>query len=55
MSKRPRDDDDDEEKVNGKPKCKYWDKCYRKNPEHVKEFAHPSDVTTKPDKKKRLR
>jgi len=43
--KRKADDDDT---VNGKPKCKYWDKCYRKNPEHLKEFAHPSDVKTTP-------
>jgi len=41
---------DDDELVNGKPKCKYWDKCYRKNADHLKEFAHPSDSKT-PDSK----
>jgi len=23
-----------------KPKCSFGDKCYRKNPEHFKEFSH---------------
>eukprot|EP01132_Coremiostelium_polycephalum_P010068 gene10068-12343_t len=24
-----------------KPPCKYWDQCYRKNPDHLKQFRHP--------------
>ena len=27
-----------------KPKCKFWDKCYRKNEDHLSEFLHPHDV-----------
>ena len=27
-----------------KPKCKFWDKCYRKNADHLSEFLHPHDV-----------
>jgi hypothetical protein len=23
------------------PRCKYWDQCYRKNPNHFLEFSHP--------------
>ena len=23
------------------PRCKFWDKCYRKNPDHLKQFLHP--------------
>ncbi|XP_077982754.1 uncharacterized protein LOC144437642 [Glandiceps talaboti] len=30
-----------------KPKCNYWDKCYRKNPTHLKAFLHPDDVKPK--------
>ena len=26
-----------------KPLCKYGSCCYRKNPEHLRQFAHPSD------------
>ncbi|RWS22345.1 UPF0609 protein C4orf27-like protein [Leptotrombidium deliense] len=28
---------------NGKPICKYGNKCYRKHPSHLQEFSHPSD------------
>ena len=24
------------------PRCKFWDKCYRKNPDHLKQYLHPS-------------
>ena len=34
-------DTDDAKK---KPKCKYWDECYRKDPNHRKNFQHPGDV-----------
>jgi hypothetical protein len=27
-----------------KPRCKYWDKCYRKNADHLRDFEHPTDV-----------
>ena len=30
-----------------KVKCKYWDNCYRKDPNHNKEFLHPADVEDK--------
>ena len=26
-----------------KEKCKYWDKCFRKNAKHLKDFEHPGD------------
>ncbi len=25
-----------------RPKCRYWGKCYRKNPDHLKNFRHPT-------------
>lgn len=28
-----------------KPKCKYWEKCYRKDAGHKAGFLHPSDDT----------
>ena len=28
---------------NNKPKCQYGSKCYRKNPQHRKEFWHPGE------------
>ena len=34
-------DDDD---VNSRPDCKYGEKCYNKNPEHLKKYKHPSAV-----------
>ena len=27
-----------------KPKCKFWDTCYRKNADHLAEFLHPHDI-----------
>ncbi|XP_070574678.1 uncharacterized protein [Ptychodera flava] len=30
-----------------KPKCNYWDKCYRKNSTHLKAYLHPDDVKPK--------
>ncbi|EFA86269.1 SMAD/FHA domain-containing protein [Heterostelium album PN500] len=39
------DDDDDyvppKTRSQSKPKCKYWDTCYRTNPQHLAEFLHP--------------
>ena len=29
-----------------KPLCKYGSKCYRKNPDHLRRFAHPSDSSS---------
>lgn len=29
-------------KVDDRPKCKYGSKCYRVNPDHKKQFYHPS-------------
>ncbi|XP_035211281.1 tyrosyl-DNA phosphodiesterase 1-like, partial [Stegodyphus dumicola] len=26
-----------------RPKCRYGEKCYRKNPDHIKNFYHPGD------------
>ena len=34
-------DDQGEEKAD-KPTCRYGSRCYRKNPEHLRRFAHPS-------------
>ncbi|XP_064610647.1 uncharacterized protein LOC135474904 isoform X2 [Liolophura sinensis] len=28
-----------------KVKCKFWEKCYRKDPAHKKEFLHPGDLS----------
>ncbi len=28
-----------------KEKCRYWDKCYRKDPGHLKQFLHPGKGT----------
>jgi len=27
-----------------KPRCQYWDKCYRKNATHLSQFLHPRDL-----------
>ena len=39
-SKRPASPADHEYKKES-PVCKYGEKCYRKNPQHFKEFSHP--------------
>lgn len=26
-----------------KEKCKYWEKCFRKDPAHKRDFLHPGD------------
>jgi hypothetical protein len=26
-----------------RPKCSYWDTCYRSNPTHLAQFRHPAD------------
>ncbi|KAG0051256.1 hypothetical protein BGZ83_003963 [Gryganskiella cystojenkinii] len=46
--KRPRakDNDSDDDNQNNKiPLCKYGASCYRKNPDHLKQFAHPNKKT----------
>ncbi|XP_006820400.1 uncharacterized protein LOC100366927 isoform X2 [Saccoglossus kowalevskii] len=36
-----------------KPKCKYWDNCFRKDPTHISAFSHPNGHTPgSPTKKK---
>ena len=30
-------------KVKRQKKCQYGSKCYRKNPQHLKDFSHSSD------------
>lgn len=32
------------------PSCKFWEKCYRKNPDHLKQYQHPSRQSTTDDK-----
>jgi len=32
-------------------RCKFWDKCYRKNPDHLKQFLHPSSAAGKAKRK----
>ena len=32
-------------------KCRYWDKCFRKNADHRKQFRHPGDPAPKETKK----
>lgn len=46
---KPRADEDDEEfaaaaqaMVDGKPVCKFGAACFRKNPDHLKQFHHPA-------------
>lgn len=36
-----------------RPDCTYWEKCYRKDPNHLKQFRHPADGP--PQKKKRAK
>ncbi|KAL4230286.1 hypothetical protein ACF0H5_010671 [Mactra antiquata] len=42
-----------------KPLCKFGEKCYRKNPQHLKQFRHPKrnadeeDIETKPAKRQK--
>lgn len=48
------DDDDNEKRKSKKDKgaqreaCRYGETCYRKNPQHRLEFAHPGDPDYKP-------
>ena len=45
-AKKADDSDDASAATPGKgtrPKCRYWDKCYRKDPAHKKAFRHPGD------------
>jgi histone PARylation factor 1 len=27
-----------------RPRCRYWDQCFRKNPDHRQQFLHPQDL-----------
>ena len=27
---------------NTKPRCKFGEKCYRKNPQHLQQYSHPN-------------
>ena len=40
---------DDKASTSALPMCPYGEKCYRKNPVHFKEFAHPSKGGKKPE------
>ena len=49
-----KDEDDDEDEDDVKPKCQFWDKCYRKDPNHLRNFLHPprrASSRPKPSKK----
>lgn len=39
-------------KIDNRPRCQYGSKCYRKNPDHRREFYHPGNISrmTKHDK-----
>lgn len=37
--------------MSSKVKCKYWEKCYRRDATHLAEFLHPADVKGKDSKK----
>ena len=37
-------------KTSALPTCPYGARCYRKNPEHFKEFLHPAKASTSTDK-----
>jgi len=37
----PADNGSDSDTEDTRPMCKYGVKCYRKNPEHFKQFRHP--------------
>jgi len=39
----PQNDDQEtkKSKLEDKPACQYGAKCYRKNPQHFKEYSHP--------------
>ena len=35
-----------------KPKCKYWGKCYRTEPSHLKNYSHPPNESLNGDQPK---
>lgn len=59
---KPKKDDDatpstsKEEETVYIPKCQYWDECYRKDPNHLKQYLHPGDgrKSTRPKPAKKL-
>ena len=51
MAKTSEDDTDKTSVKSDRPKCRYWDKCFRKNPDHLKNFRPPA-VRRKGSKKK---
>jgi hypothetical protein len=30
--------------MTSKPRCKFWEKCYRTNADHLKDYLHPNDL-----------
>lgn len=32
-------------KIDNRPRCQYGSKCYRKNPDHRREFYHPGNIS----------
>ena len=42
VAKKTPDDSDETSVKSNRPKCRYWDKCFRKNPDHLKNFRHPA-------------
>ena len=42
MAKKGEDEAGETAVKAGRPKCRYWDKCFRKNADHLKNFRHPA-------------
>ena len=40
--------------MSGKPICKYGTSCYRQNPQHLKDFAHPEKEASSNPKAKKM-
>ena len=48
VNRRKNDDypaDINKRKIDNRPKCQYGSKCYRKNPDHRREFYHPGNFS----------
>ncbi|KAL3860121.1 hypothetical protein ACJMK2_010286 [Sinanodonta woodiana] len=41
-------------KEESKTKCKYWDKCYRKDKTHLAQFLHPSDKSDDTEEEEKM-
>lgn len=48
------DEEEEEDEEDDRPPCWYGANCYRKNPQHFKEFKHPG-VDDKPKKEKKVK